>query len=239
MAYDEAASLEGVVLEIQAALRRTGRAFEVLVVDDGSTDGTGAVADRLAATLEGIRVIHHGTNLGLGGVYRTGFRNARCGLVTFFPADGQFPADILERFAPLMGGCDMVLGYLPGGRHSVAGRLLSWGERIVYRLLFGPLPRFQGILMFRRRMLDGLELRSDGRGWAVLMELIIRSVWRGARVRNEPTAIRPRLSGRSKVQNARTVWSNLRQTIALRRVLGSRRRAMEKGRTSAPGSAVP
>jgi len=219
MAYDEAASLEAVVRDIVAALERTDRAFEILVVDDGSTDGTGPVADRLAATIDGVRVVHHPANRGLGGVYRTGFGNARRELVTFFPADGQFPAEIVERFAPLMDGRDMVLGYLPGGRRSIVGGLLSWGERMVYRMLFGPLPRFQGILMFRRTLLDGIELRSEGRGWAVVMELIVRVVRGGGRVRSEPTPIRPRTSGRSKVQNARTVWSNLRQSIDLWRIL--------------------
>ena len=54
------------------------------------------------------------------------------------------------------------------------------------------------------------------------MELIIRSVWSGARIRSEPTAIRPRRSGRSKVQDGRTVWANLQQVMALRRLMGPR-----------------
>ena len=219
MAYDEAASLEAVVREIVGALERSGRPFEVLVVDDGSSDGTGLVAERLAATVDGVRVVHHETNRGLGGVYRTGFQSARRELITFFPADGQFPAEIVERFAPLMDGHDLVLGYLPGGRRGIVGALLSGCERALYRVLFGPLPRFQGILMVRKALLDRIELRSQGRGWAVVMELIIRIVRGGGRVRSEPTPIRPRASGRSKVQNARTIGSNLRQTFGLWHVL--------------------
>lgn len=219
MAYDEATSLAAVVQEIHEALTRLGRPFEVVVVDDGSRDGTGAEADRLAASLPGVRAIHHQANRGLGGVYRTGFAEARHDLVTFFPADGQFPATILEQFAPLSDDSDVVLGYVAPGRRSLVARLLSVAERVLYRLLFGPLPRFQGILMFRRALLQRFPLRSSGRGWAVLMELLIRAARAGSRIRSVPTAIRPRMAGRSKVQNPRTVWSNLRQIWALRREL--------------------
>ena len=216
MAYNEVAGLEPVVRELREALTRLGRPAEIVIVDDGSGDGTGALADRLAGEIPGVRVVHHPSNQGLGGVYRTGFREAREDLLTFFPADGQFPPEILERFAPLMADQDLVLGYLPEGRKGAAGALLSLGERALYRTLFGPLPRFQGIFMIRRAALQGLTLVSTGRGWAVVMEMILRAVRAGLRIRSEPTSLRPRSSGVSKVQNVRTIWANLRQMVALR-----------------------
>jgi hypothetical protein len=86
-------------------------------------------------------------------------------------------------------------------------------------LLFGSLPRFQGVLMFRRSLLDELELKSTGRGWTVLMELIIRASRGGYRLVSVPTEMRPRMSGKSKVNNLRTIWANLKQVFALRRHL--------------------
>lgn len=216
MAYNEVASLEGVARELQAALIRTGRPHEIVIVDDGSTDGTGALADRLALKGRGLRVVHHQPNQGLGGVYRTGFKEARQELVTFFPADGQFSAGIIEQFAPLCAEYDFVLGYLPERARSPLARLLSGAERVLYRVLFGPLPRFQGILMFRRAVLERAPLRSDGRGWAVLMELLIRSSRAGYRMRSVLIELRPRATGASKVQNLRTIVSNLRQVLVLR-----------------------
>lgn len=216
MAYNEAGTLEVVVREIHKVLEELARTFEVLIVDDGSDDGTGELADWLAETLPNVRVVHHGANLGLGGVYRTGFAQARGDQVTFFPADGQFPATIISQFVPLMENADMVLGYLPEQKRSLIGQMLSTLERLLYRLLFGPLPRFQGICMFRRALLEQFELQSSGRGWAVLMELIIRTCQGGHRVISVPTTMRPRLSGRSKVNNLRTIWANLRQVIELR-----------------------
>jgi len=216
MAYNEVASLEGVAREIQAALLRIGRPHEIVIVDDGSRDGTGALADRLSLEVPGLRAVHHDPNQGLGGVYRTGFKQAHLELVTFFPADGQFSATIIEQFVPLSADCDFVLGYLPERARSPLARFLSGAERLLYRGLFGPLPRFQGILMFRRAVLDRLTLRSDGRGWAVLMELLIRASRAGLRMRSVPIELRPRSSGVSKVQNLRTIVSNLRQVLALR-----------------------
>jgi len=220
MTYNEAGSLEAVVHEIHQTLEELGRPYEVLIVDDGSDDGSAELADRLAETLPGVRVVHHPVNQGLGGVYRTGFAQARGDWITFFPADGQFPAAIIGQFAPLMDRADMVLGYLPERKRSLLGQALSALERLLYRLLFGPLPRFQGVLMFRRSLLDQFALKSAGRGWAVLMELIIRTSRGGYRVLSVPTMMRPRMSGRSKVNNLRTIWANLRQAIALRRDLG-------------------
>ena len=94
-------------------------------------------------------------NLGLGGVYRTGFERATGDLVTFFPADGQFPASILHAFYPLAAGHELVLGYLPQRDGSLLARGLSAAERVLYRALFGPMPRFQGVFMVRRTLLAG------------------------------------------------------------------------------------
>jgi dolichol-phosphate mannosyltransferase len=218
LAFNEQDNLGPAVAEILAELDRIDASSELVIVDDGSTDGTGAVADELCADAR-VRVIHHPRNLGLGGGYRTGFAEARGELVTFFPADGQFPPSIIGRFLDRIADADLVLGYLPERRGSPLGRALSWAERLAYRALLGPMPRFQGIFMIRRAVLDQLPLRSQGRGWAVVMEMILRAGRRGYRVISVPTPVRPRLSGVSKVNNARTIAANARQLLALRRLL--------------------
>jgi hypothetical protein len=73
--------------------------------------------------------------------------------------------------------------------------------------------------MFRRNILDELEIRSTGRGWAVLMELIIRASRGGYKIVSVPTEMRPRMSGTSKIKNFSTIWANLKQVLALTRYL--------------------
>jgi glycosyltransferase involved in cell wall biosynthesis len=203
--------------ELLNALTQVAVQSELVIVDDGSNDETPDVALAIASTDSRVRVISHPVNRGLGGGYRTGFTEARGEFVTFFPADRQFPSEIILNFLPRMSDHDLVLGYLPKRDSSVAARLLSWGERLLYRLLFGAMPKFQGIFMFRRSLLQHIKLRSTGRGWAVVMEFILRVSRSGHRVVSVPTEMRPRSQGESKVNNFGTIVSNLRQTIALYR----------------------
>jgi dolichol-phosphate mannosyltransferase len=218
MAYNEAPTVEATCKELLAAVRRAGCAVELVIIDDGSTDGTGDIADRIATDVPAARVIHHRPNRGLGGVYRTGFAEARGDFLTFFPADGQFPASIIEDFYPRMEALDLVLGFLPQ-RTTGLGRVLSVIERVLYRLLLGPMPRFQGIMMIRRDLLREIPLTSAGRGWAVVMEFILKAARSGARIESVPTAVRPRTHGESKVNNWRTIVANFRQLLSLRRHL--------------------
>lgn len=220
LAYNEDQSLEQVVMELLEVLQALERSFEILIVDDGSRDGTGMLADQLSAKIPEVRVVHHEANLGLGGVYRTGFHQSHGCFVTFFPADGQFDAAIVSQMAGLINNYDMVLGYLTGQRDTLLSRFLSWCERLFYKLLFGPFPHFQGILMFRRQILQTFSLKSGGRGWAVLMELILKTSRSGYKITSVPTGkLRPRKYGKSKVNNFKTIWANMKEAMALRHLL--------------------
>lgn len=219
LAYNEVRNLPAACEELLGTLRGLGESFELLIIDDGSSDGTSALADDLAAQHPEIRVLHHPQNLGLGGGYRSGFNHARGEYLTFFPADGQFPASIIPDFLAHMARADMVLGYIPNRRSSLVAKGLSFAERVLYRAMFGKMPKFQGIMMFRRAILAQLPLVSTGRGWAVVMELILRTARGPYRVVSVPNALRPRMSGESKVNNLRTIRSNLRQMFTLYRQL--------------------
>jgi glycosyltransferase involved in cell wall biosynthesis len=219
MAFNEVDSLKVVVDEIISAFQSQGRSFDVLIVDDGSTDGMGELADSLASSRAEVSVIHHDTNLGLGEVYRSAFNKARGDWLTFLPGDGQIPADSLLAFAEGMQDADMVLGYMPDRKVPPWVKMLSWGERTLYRLLFGGFPRFQGAFMFRRSILDEITLTSTGRGWTIVMELILRVHRGNYRVEHSPTRLRPRTHGESKVNNIRNIWSNFRQAVSLWRTI--------------------
>lgn len=219
LAYNEVQNLRPVVAEIVQTLETLPAPWEMLVIDDGSTDGTGALADELAAGDPRLRVVHHGHNRGLGGVYQTGFDMARGEFLTFYPADGQFPPDIIATFFGQMGDLDLLLGYLPTQHRTLAAQGASLAERWLYRVLVGPMPKFQGVLMLRTAVLRQVPLVSSGRGWGIVMELVLRVARGPYRVRSTPTAMRPRLAGQSKVMNVRTVVANMKQLLGLRRAL--------------------
>jgi glycosyltransferase involved in cell wall biosynthesis len=228
LAFNEQESLKAVVHEIDSVLQTVGRDYELVIVDDGSTDDTGAIADRLARENLRIRVTHHPNNKGLGEAYRTGFTLAQGDLITFFAADGEIPAATIKEFTPLMDRADIVLGYLPRRKSSLLAKSLSKAERMLFWLLFGSFPKFQGVFMLRRTLLSEFELKSRGRGWTVVMELIIRASRDGYKIVSAPTEMRPRMSGRSKVKNLPTIWDNLKQVFALRRYLGKRQTGLPR-----------
>lgn len=216
MAFNEGASVRSVLEELDRELSSSPFRHETIVVNDGSTDDTGTVAMDYARGASHVRVISHSANKGIGEVYRSGFAAATGTYVSFLPADGQFPASIIREFLPLMRSHDLVLGYLPNRKSSWAAKLLSRFERLLYRILFGPLPVFQGILMFKRGALEALGVRLGGRGWQMLMDLVVRADRAGYRIISVPNELRPRMTGASKVTNLRHVWANLRQALELR-----------------------
>ena len=152
-------------------------------------------------------------------MYRTGFANARGTFVTFFPADGQFPASILGTYYPLIESWDMVLGNLPGRRDTVVGAVLGRMERLLYRIAVGEMPRLEGVFIFRREILSRVPLKSVGRGWTIVWELLLRAQRKGYRLVGCANTLRPRTHGTSKVNNIPNIVANLRQLLALNRLL--------------------
>jgi len=225
MCYNEAPSLEHVVTEIREQLERMGHVHEIVIIEDGSTDGSREIAQRLSREHACVRVVQHPVNLGLGAVYRDGFTCGRMDVGTLFPADGQFEPSIIPQFVRrIQEGADLVLGYIPGlhANRSFMGWFFSWSERLLYKILFGKFPEFQGIMMFRRPLIDTIPLTCKGRGWMIQMELILRLQKKGCRIVGEPTGLRARMSGASKVMNLKSILSNLGQVFVLRwRLFGS------------------
>jgi dolichol-phosphate mannosyltransferase len=222
--YNEAENIEAIVRAARAQLREADR---ILVVDDNSPDGTGAIADLLATELDGVEVLHRSDKEGLGRAYLAGFRRALDGgadLVLEMDADfSHDPAD-LPRLIAAAEHADLVLGsrYVAGGSVTDWGLLRklvsrggSWYARSVLRVQVRDLTG--GFKCFRRSVLDALDLQSvhaDGYGFQI--ELTYRAIKAGFRVAEVPIVFRDRRVGQSKM-NARIALEAVWKVPALRR----------------------
>jgi dolichol-phosphate mannosyltransferase len=218
--YNEAENIEPLVRAVLPELESTGKPHTVLIVDDGSPDGTGEIADRLAAELEPVRVLHRDHKQGLGRAYLAGFGEALAnGAELILEMDSDFshdPRDV-PRLIAAADDADLVLGsrYVDGGGVENWGLVRrglsrggSWYARVLLRVPVRDLTG--GFKCFRRPVLESLNLsgvHADGYGFQI--ELTYRAIQSGFRVTEVPITFRDRQVGTSKM-NARiaieAVW---------------------------------
>jgi glycosyltransferase involved in cell wall biosynthesis len=167
-AHDEEANLEGLVDEALAMLPSLADTFEIIAVDDGSRDGTPALADSLAARHPGVvRAVHHPTNLGYGAALRSGFAAARYELIAFTDGDRQFKVADIGRLTARMAAADApdaVVGFRIKRADPPLRIAYARAYRLANRLLFGL--RVTDVdcacKLFRREALEGIHVESDG-----------------------------------------------------------------------------
>ncbi|MBV9543562.1 MAG: glycosyltransferase family 2 protein, partial [Chloroflexi bacterium] len=125
-AYNESRAIEGVVANIESAAS-TLEAHEVVIVDDGSTDDTGRVADELARTHANVKVVHHPRNRGFAAAYGSGLAQARLAYVTFLPGDNEVALGSISNIFNAVGSADVIVPYhaTPWNR-TWYRRFLTW-----------------------------------------------------------------------------------------------------------------
>jgi dolichol-phosphate mannosyltransferase len=214
--YNEAENVEAIVGaagEVLASASPDG--FRVLVVDDGSPDGTGEIADRLARKNAWLEVLHRTEKNGIGPAYLAGFRHALdrgAGYVMEMDSDfSHDPADLARLLAAVDRGspdaADLALGsrYVPGGGVSDWGllrRFISEGGSTYARWVLGLQVRdlTGGFKCFRREVLEAIHFDSvRSQGYAFQVELTYRAVRAGFRVVEVPIVFRDRQQGQSKM----------------------------------------
>jgi glycosyltransferase involved in cell wall biosynthesis len=193
-AYNEAAVIVGVLRRVHAALRASGVAgHEVVVVDDGSNDGTGERVLDLATELTATRLLTHPSNLGYGAALRTGFDAARGEAVWLLDSDGQFdPAD-LSLLLPLWEPGSMVAGYREQRQDPWPRRASHAAFFTLVRLLNGPTLRDVNCAfkLFARELGTGLH----SQGAMISTELALRARDRGCRIVEVAVPHHPRTTG--------------------------------------------
>ncbi|HET8776677.1 MAG TPA: polyprenol monophosphomannose synthase [Candidatus Limnocylindria bacterium] len=230
--YNERENLEPMVTAILAALPEAS----LLVVDDGSPDGTGDLADTIAAREARVSVLHRPGKEGLGAAYRDGFRwvleRPETRAVVQMDADfSHDPATLPRMLAPLMGNADLVLGtrYMKGG--STVGwpwyrKLISRGGTIFARtvLILPYRDLTGGFKAWRRELIDAIRLReTSGSGYGFQIETTWWAHRRGASIVQVPITFRERVAGSSKMSGGivreamllvlRLRWNAIRDTF--------------------------
>lgn len=208
--YNEAENIERIVAAALPQLAATGLEHRILVVDDGSPDGTGQIADRLAAENPAVEVLHRTSKDGIGPAYLAGFRHALAGGADLLmEMDSDFSHDPVDipRLVAAADRADLVLGsrYVRGGGVADWGllrRLISRGGSLYARLLLGiPVDDLTGgFKCFRRSVLETLDLSGVGTdGYGFQIEVTYRAIKAGFRVEEVPIVFRDRRAGTSKM----------------------------------------
>ncbi len=246
--YNEAENIEAMLTAASDVLRGAAPdGFVVLVVDDGSPDGTGAIADRLAAQHEWLKVLHRTSKEGIGPAYIAGFEQALAGGADYvLEMDCDFshdPADLARLLAAADRGAadaaDLALGsrYVAGGGVTDWGLLrkfVSYGGSTYARIVLGLRVRdlTGGFKCFRREVLEAIDLGGvRSHGYAFQVELTYRAVRAGFRVKEVPIVFKDREQGVSKMSwriAAEAMWLVPRLRFgrrARRAVAGSKPRA--------------
>jgi glycosyltransferase involved in cell wall biosynthesis len=196
-AYNEEANLVATVAGLRDVLAGLGRPFEIVVVNDGSADGTGPLADRLAEADPAVRAVHHPRNLGYGAALRSGFAAARLPWVFLMDSDGQFDPSDLPRFVEAAGAADFVVGYRPE-RADAAHRTLYakiWALMMSVLLGVGVRDIDCAFKLMRRSYLERMALEAGGAFLSA--EMLAKARRMDARFAELPVRHLPRRAGSS------------------------------------------
>jgi len=210
--YNEAENIQAIVAAAAKALAGAApEGFRVLIVDDGSPDGTGRLADQMAAEHDWLKVLHRTEKNGIGPAYLAGFAHALeqdAGYVMEMDSDfSHDPADLARLLQAVYDGADLALGsrYAPGGGVTEWGllrRFISQGGSTYARMVLGLHVRdlTGGFKCFRREVLEAIHFDSvRSQGYAFQVELTYRAVQAGFSVAEVPIVFRDRQQGTSKM----------------------------------------
>jgi len=219
--YRDEATVERVTRKAVAIMDELASEYEVIIVDDGSPDHAGEVADELARTIPGVHVIHHERNMGYGAALRSGFRAARYEWICFTDGDDEYDVDDLRRLIRLRDYYDLIITFRYAKRYSGVRILISYVYNRLLRLLFQT--RYRdiscGLRMIRKTVADELNLQSTSP--FVGAEIAIKTTVKGFRVGEVGVQTFPRQFGKGSSTTLPNILATIRDMLRVHRTIFS------------------
>jgi glycosyltransferase involved in cell wall biosynthesis len=197
-AYNEAENIEAMVQDVIQVMDTLAEDYEVIVVDDGSRDGTGEVVKSLEGRYPQVRLVQHEVNQGYGAAVFSGLVNASKELVFFTDSDRQFDLREIEKLLALIDQADLVVGYRAPRRDPFMRKLNGWGWSGLVTVLFGYTARDIdcAFKLMHRAVVERLKDEVQSRGATFSAEFLVRAKRAGFRIREVPIhGHRPRVAG--------------------------------------------
>jgi len=213
-AYNEEENLPSTVDRVSEKLDEIGVTFEIIIVNDGSTDRTLAIAERLAEADGRVRLINHLENVGPGSGVFTGIQAADGEFVIFIPADLALEPDDLKKYIDASKGCDLVVGIRSDRRdYSLMRKVVSYVNIFLIKLLFRMKERqFNYIHMYRTSMLNRINIES--RGVFITAEIMIKARDLGYRLQEVDIRYVPRTAGQATCGKPGTIFDTVKDLFA-------------------------
>lgn len=214
-AYNEEGNIEDTVRSACAILPSFVQGFEVIVVDDGSTDRTAQIVEKMSESDARIRLVRHEQNGGYGAAVTTGLRAARGDLLMFTDSDGQFSMLDLSQFLTRLDDSDLVIGYRYPRADRWSRKLNAWSWNQLIRLVLGMSVTDLdcAFKLFRREVVDQLSLTSTGA--CISAEIMVQCQRGGLKIAEVPVRHYPRYHGESTGSNLKVILRAFRELPTL------------------------
>lgn len=216
-AFNEELTISKVISKALKSIKKITTNYELLIVNDGSTDGTSRIMSIFEKKDKRIKVIHHEKNLGFSGGIKSCFKNASKDFVLLAPADGQFDFHQLRDFVKAIDNKDLVLGFRVINHEPIDRKIQSWIFHNLCKTLYGiPIIEIPTISLWRNSLLKKLHISVSDRSNMVLPELIYQAYTKGYEFNQIPIIWYPRIGGVPKGRNnVILILSTLREMIGL------------------------
>ena len=219
--YNEQENVGRTVEKALEVMQKLNADFEVIIVDDGSSDGTGQIADEIAGRDGRVKVVHHEVNLGYGAALQSGFKAATKELVFYTDGDGQFDMNEMPPLLALMEQYDIVSCYRLNRQDSIIRKINGWCWTRLVCLMFGLKIRDIdcAFKLYKRQIFDKIELSSTGA--LIDTEILARAARMGYRITQKGVHHYPRTSGEQSGANIRVVLRAFKELFKLQRRIRS------------------